>query len=56
MLKDVLIKGGWVIIEDVEALFPTSIGKTVAGDDRCAEVAVKHSCHHSRLYFLDAVK
>ena len=45
-----------MVVEDDEVHFITSIGKTVAGNDCCTGVAAKCSYHHSRLYFLDAVK
>ncbi len=46
----------FVGIEGDEVLFVINICRTVAGDDRCAGVAVKHCYYHSGLYFLDTMK
>ena len=44
-----------MLIEVDQFSFFTNIARAVAGDDCCSGVAVKSSCHHSRLYFLNAI-
>ncbi len=56
MFGDATDKGGLLVLEGDEVSFITCIGTTVAEDDCCVGVAIKHSYHHSWLYFLDAIK
>ena len=54
LFGDATNKGGLLVVESDEIRFNTCIGRTVA-DDCFAGVTIKHSSHHSRLYFLDAI-
>ena len=55
VLQGTTNKGGLLIIEGNEVRFFTNIGRAVAEDDSCAEVAIKRSSHNPQLYFLDVI-
>ena len=54
VFRDVMNKRGELIVEGDKFSFFTNLGRAVAGENCCTEVATKYSYHHPRVYFLYA--
>ena len=55
VFRDAMNKRGELIVEGDDFSFLTNLGRAVAGDDCCIEVATKCSYHHPWVYFLYAI-
>ena len=55
MFREATNKRGLLIIEGIQVCFITTVGRALAGNNRCAGITIERSYHYSGLYFFDAV-